>query len=288
MSAKVKVALLLVVAVSFAACPFVAAAGEKEGVFTVFRVLVGTPAAPEGGGGSVLMVPGPVVMLGKSPEDEAKDVLDLMAKLKDGYRLGEVSLAASVARTLEAEAAVDIPPVGSDLKVRVTLLGFDERKATYAVSIKKGGEAPSQAKVVIGRGNRGIVGSRDGVAAPYLFLTIEPLQPYRPARLEGPDTGEVTPPKLVSKVTPSYPEQARKAGIDGVVLLEVRVGTDGVVRDLKPLRSEPMGLTEAAIKAVSQWRYEPARDKDGKVVPVVMTVTISFLFDRSKTEKAKT
>jgi hypothetical protein len=233
-------------------------------------------AAPEAGGGAVLMVPGPVVMVGKSPEDEAKDVLDLMPKLKDGFRLGEVSLAASVAKTLEANAAVDMPPVGSDLEVRVTLLGFDEKKATYAVSIKKGGDAPSQAKVVIGRGDRGIVGSRDGAAAPYFFLTIEPLEAYRLAQLEGPDKGEIAPTKLVSKVTPSYPEQARKAGIDGVV------------RDLKPLRSEPMGLTEAAIKAVSQWRYEPTHDKDGKAVPVVITVTISFLLDRSAAEKTKT
>jgi TonB family protein len=277
MSVKVKVALLFLVAASFAACPFIAAAGANEGVFTVFRVLVGTPAAPEDGGGAVLMVPGPVVMVGKSPETEAKDVLDLMGKLKDGYRLGEVSLAASVAKTLQVNAAADMPPVGSDLEVRVTLLGFDEKKVSYGVSIKKGGEATSQAKVVISRGDRGIVGSRDGVAAPYVFLTIEPLQPYRPAQLEGSDKGEITPPKLVTKVTPIYPEQARKSGIDGVVLLEVRVGADGVVRDLKPLRSEPMGLTEAAIKAVSQWRYEPTHDKDGKAVPVVMTVTISFL-----------
>ncbi|MGZ6135771.1 MAG: hypothetical protein ACXWK9_15055, partial [Myxococcaceae bacterium] len=125
MSVKVKVALLVLVGVSFAACPFVAAAGEKEGVFTVFRVLVGTPAAPEAGSGAVLMVPGPVVMVGKSPETEAKDVLDLMAKLKDSYRLGELSLAASFASTLAQNVEVRVPALTSDLEIRATLLAFD-------------------------------------------------------------------------------------------------------------------------------------------------------------------
>jgi outer membrane biosynthesis protein TonB len=43
-----------------------------------------------------------------------------------------------------------------------------------------------------------------------------------------------------------------------------------------------MGLTEAAIEAVDQWRYEPAKDASGRPVDAVLTVTISFLLDRSK------
>ena len=287
MSAKVKVALLVLGVLSFTACPFVAAAGEKEGVFTVFRVLVGTPAAPEAGGGSVLMLPGPVVMVGRSPEEEAKDVLDLMAKLKDSYRLGELSLAASFARTLAPNVEVQVPALTGDLEIRATLLAFDAKQATYGVSISERGKVVSEPRITMARGDRGIVGSRDGTAAPYFFLTIEPLEPYRPAQLEGPEKGEITPPKLITKVTPSYPEQARKAGIDGVVVLEARIGADGAVQDLRPLRSEPMGLTKAAIEAVKQWRYEPARNAKGKALAVISTVTLSFLLDRSNPSKEK-
>jgi protein TonB len=283
----VKAALLFLATILLGACPFVAAAEEKESVFTVFRVLVGAPAvgvAP----GSVLMVPGPLVMLGKSPEAEAKDVLDLMGKLKDGYRLGEVSLAASLAKAMSPQTEVEMPAVTGNLGVRVTLLALDQTKATYSVSIAKPGEAPSGAKVVIGRGNRGIVGSRDGEAAPYVFLTIEPLPPVRPLAAElEPREGDLTAPKLVSKVTPVYPEQARQARIDGVVVLECAIGADGVVREMKPVRSEPMGLTEAAMDAVRQWRYEPARNAAGKPMSVVYTVTISFRLDRSSSEKPK-
>jgi TonB family protein len=72
-----------------------------------------------------------------------------------------------------------------------------------------------------------------------------------------------------------------------VVVLECAIGADGVVREMKPVRSEPMGLTEAAMDAVRQWRYEPARNAAGKPMSVVYTVTISFRLDRSSSEKPK-
>ena len=287
MTTKMRLGLLAVTAVSMLTCPSAAIGSEKDSVLTVFRVLVGAPAvgvAP----GSVLMMPGPLVMVGRNPEAEAQDVLDLMAKLKDGYRLGEVSLAVSLARAMAPKEEVEVPAVTGDLAVRVALLAFDDLKVTYTVSIEKHGEAPSEVKLVIGRGRRGIVGSRDGEAAPYVFLTLEPLKPISPPAGESEAAkGEITTPKLVSKVTPVFPEQARKARIDGVVVLECTIGADGVVQKIRPVRSEPMGMTEAASEAVRQWRYEPAHNAAGKAVPVVMTVTISFRLDRSAPDMPK-
>jgi periplasmic protein TonB len=101
------------------------------------------------------------------------------------------------------------------------------------------------------------------------------------------DKGGIAPPKIASKVTPVFPEQARKAGIDGVVILECMVGADGTVRDIRAVRSEPMGLTEAAVEAVKQWRYGPARTAAGKAVAVYTTITISFRLDRSAPEMPK-
>jgi TonB family protein len=288
MTAKARLGLLILVTISIAACPFAAAAEENEGVFTVFRVLVGKPAVAEAGGASVLIVPGTVVMLGRSPEQDATDVLQLMGKLKEAYRLGEVSLASSFATMLVAEGEVEVPAVMGDLAIRATLLGFDAKQATYSVSISELGKVVSEAKITIARGERGIVGSRDGAEAPYFFLTVEPLTLFRAPvpKAEG-DTGKITPPKIASKVTPVFPEQAHKAGFDGVVILEGIIGTDGTVRDLKAVRSEPMGLTEAAMDAVKQWRYEPARTASGKPVEVYTTVTISFWLDRAAQEKPK-
>lgn len=286
MTVKVRLGLLVLVAVSIFACPFAAVGQDKEGVFTVFRVLVGKPAVAESGGASVLIVPGTVVMLGKSPEQDATDVLQVMGKLKEAYRLGEVSLASSFARMLAAEQEVEVPAVVGDLEIRATLLGFDAKQATYGVSIGERGKVVSEPKITIPRGERGIVGSRDGAAAPYFFLTVEPLKPLRAPVPEGEGkTVDITPPKIASKVTPVFPDQARKAGIDGVVILGCTIGTDGSVQEIQPVRSEPMGLTEAAMDAVKQWRYEPARTASGKPVAVFTTVTISFLLDRAAPEK---
>jgi protein TonB len=287
MTTKVRLGLLLLVTISIVACPLAAVAQEKEGVFTVFRVLVGKPAVAESGGASVLIVPGTVVVLGKSPEQDATDVLQVMGKLKEAYRLGEVSLASSLARMLTADHEVTVPAVMGDLEIRATLLGFDAEQATYGVSISERGKVVSEPKITIPRGGRGIVGSRDGAGAPYFFLTVEPLKPVRaPVAKTAGVTGEITPPTITSRVTPVFPEEARKAGIDGVVILMCTIGADGSVHEIQPVRSEPMGLTQAAMDAVRQWRYEPARAASGKPVAVYSTVTISFLLDCSAKEKA--
>ena len=74
--------------------------------------------------------------------------------------------------------------------------------------------------------------------------------------------------------TPQYPKEAQAAGIQGVVIAELVVSDAGVVTDARVLRSIPM-LDEPALKAVRQWRFEPAI-VDGKPVPVRMTVTVNF------------
>jgi TonB family protein len=86
--------------------------------------------------------------------------------------------------------------------------------------------------------------------------------------------GEIKPPKLIKEVAPVYPEAARVAGVDGVVILGVRTDEAGRVVDSMILRSIPL-LDQAAIDAVKQWVYEPFL-KDGKAVPVVFTVTVRF------------
>jgi TonB family protein len=60
----------------------------------------------------------------------------------------------------------------------------------------------------------------------------------------------------LSKLGPIYPQAAREAGVDGVVILAVLVDSRGWVRDIQVRKSIPM-LDQAAIDAVRQWRFEP-------------------------------
>ncbi|MGA8489780.1 MAG: energy transducer TonB [Terriglobales bacterium] len=79
---------------------------------------------------------------------------------------------------------------------------------------------------------------------------------------------------LLQKVTPSYPEQALKAGLQGAVVLQAWIGKDGSIRDLK-LMDGSLLLGQAAVKAVKQWRYKPYL-RNGVAVEAQTYVTVNF------------
>jgi protein TonB len=87
--------------------------------------------------------------------------------------------------------------------------------------------------------------------------------------------GEVKEPIEVSRVKPQYPEAARKARMQGVVILEAIITKDGSVSDVRILRGINPLLDNAAMRAVQQWRYKPATF-NGRPVPVYLTVTVTF------------
>jgi TonB family protein len=71
--------------------------------------------------------------------------------------------------------------------------------------------------------------------------------------------------KIKSKVSPIYPEIARKMNLAGVVKLEVTVTASGAVKDTKVIGGNPI-LVNAAADAVKKWRFEPANDESVGVV----------------------
>ena len=87
--------------------------------------------------------------------------------------------------------------------------------------------------------------------------------------------GDVARPRGIHTPHPLYTELARKARIQGPVILQAVLDKQGNVTDLKVLKGQPMGLTERAVDAVSGWRYEPAM-LGVRPVEVYMTITINF------------
>jgi protein TonB len=75
-------------------------------------------------------------------------------------------------------------------------------------------------------------------------------------------------------VPPEYPDLARQAGVEGVVILECTISPQGRVTEVRVLRGIPL-LDNAAIEAVRQWVYTPTLLNDVPV-PVIMTVTVDF------------
>lgn len=96
----------------------------------------------------------------------------------------------------------------------------------------------------------------------------------------------VTPPKLVHSVDAEFSDAARRKKIGGTVVIGLKVGTDGLPRDVhvvhsaaegvKPkLRKAASSLDEKSLEAARQYRFEPGMYK-GKPVPVALTIDVSF------------
>jgi TonB family protein len=85
----------------------------------------------------------------------------------------------------------------------------------------------------------------------------------------------VTPPKVISKVNPTYPVDAKKAGHQGIVQLALIIGSDGKVENVRVVKSVDPSLDKSAVDAVRQWTFEPAV-KDGKPVKVEVKTEIAF------------
>lgn len=92
--------------------------------------------------------------------------------------------------------------------------------------------------------------------------------------------GDVKAPVKVYDPQPEYTEIARKARIQGVVIVQVIIDEEGNVTSAKILKGLPMGLDQTALEAVEQWRFEPAK-LHGKPVSVYYNLTLNFtLSDR--------
>ncbi len=87
--------------------------------------------------------------------------------------------------------------------------------------------------------------------------------------------GDVKAPRAIERVAPVYSAEARKARVTGVVVLEAVIDETGKVGDITVLRGLPFGLSEAAVDAVRQWKFEPATKGDDPV-PVLFNLTMNF------------
>jgi len=82
--------------------------------------------------------------------------------------------------------------------------------------------------------------------------------------------------KLIYKVEPEYPDDARARKIEGSVQLGLTIDHDGVPQNIQIKRSLDPSLDQAAVDAIRKWRFEPAM-KNGQ--PVSMWVVVEIYFE---------
>ena len=105
----------------------------------------------------------------------------------------------------------------------------------------------------------------DFPSAPPAFESDDPI----------PIGGAVARPVKIFSPKPQYTELARRAGLEGMVILQAVIDRQGRIGEVEVLRGLPLGLSESAVAAVERWRFEPATLK-GKPVRVYLSLTVKF------------
>jgi protein TonB len=162
-----------------------------------------------------------------------------------------------------ARAATTSPQPSADDRTAPTAAPPSIAPETGAPVVPDPGAIPSIGGVPGGIGE--LPGSQGTVVRP-----PDPPRPSGPVRVAD---LPVSPVKLVD-VRPVYPDIARLARVQGTVIMEAVLDTNGRVTQLRVLKSEPM-LDQAALNAVRQWRYTPSI-YGGHPVSVLMTITVRF------------
>lgn len=111
------------------------------------------------------------------------------------------------------------------------------------------------------------------VTPPGAVAPPAPAEPSQGVYTAVPAGG--TPPEVVDRVKPRYPQMARRAGTEGVVIIRAIIRRDGTIDDVQVIQDLPNGLGDAAQDAVEQWRFHPATYR-GEPIDVYYTVTINF------------
>jgi TonB family protein len=95
------------------------------------------------------------------------------------------------------------------------------------------------------------------------------------AFIASPLLGASTNPELLEGTIPEYPEEAREAGIEGIVIVEALIDEQGNVFAADIVSSPDARLNKATLDAVSKWKFSPA-EEDGKAIMKVVRIPVNF------------
>jgi len=145
----------------------------------------------------------------------------------------------------------------------------------------QGGEIGGVVGGQIGGTGTGTEGTGTGGNDAPLVATPPPPPPPEP---EPPPSGplrvggDVKAPVSLERPEPLYTDAARKARIQGTVIVEAIISKSGRVEDVRVIKGLPAGLSQQAEEAVKKWRFKPGT-LNGEPVATLFNLTVSFKLD---------
>ena len=155
--------------------------------------------------------------------------------------------------------------------------GFAQEKESLAAPaapapavMAEQGRRDAKAEPARGMGATQSTVTRPASPAQSQLLGKDKAGDYAPLRVGG----DVKAPVIIERVEIVYPPAARAAQIQGIVIIEAIIDRNGNVKDARVLKPLPLGLDEAALKAVKQWKFKPGT-LHGQPVDVIFIVTVN-------------
>jgi protein TonB len=121
------------------------------------------------------------------------------------------------------------------------------------------------------------VGNTAMGAMPTKAPNPENVQPYKAPKYVPPGAAD-SDPVVDHEAKIPYPEEAKRAQIEGTVRLRITVDTEGKVVEAKVISGPGYGLDEAAREAIKRFKFKPAM-KGGEAVSTTITYNYTFLLD---------
>jgi periplasmic protein TonB len=118
-------------------------------------------------------------------------------------------------------------------------------------------------------------GSPDGVWNSIETMRPAVVLPTPPPTVRAFRTSSILEGSLIRRVQPIYPPLARTARIQGSVVLAAVISKEGTMEHVQLISGHPM-LVQAAVAAVSQWRYKPYI-LNGEAIEVETQITVNFI-----------
>jgi TonB family protein len=177
-------------------------------------------------------------------------------------------------------------PEGLDLRLTLTAPGYTVKSATYGTTdltretMRVSAKDTAEIRVVLDTTSTtitgGLIGGASTVTGGFSSITVPP--PPQAASPSTPNINRIAEaiakPNLVSSSSPAYPALAAAARVQGVVVLQVEISTEGRVQNVSVISGHPL-LNDAAIQAVRQWMYKPFV-LNGQTISVITTATVNF------------